>query len=140
MVNRTIFCLAMYMSAQSKVMIVPAMDREMYTHPGTLENLDKFETFRSSDHRAFHRRTWPVDSVGKGRMEEPDQLYWRRSFPFFTRIYRWPGRNFLVTAGPTYERIDPVRFIGNYSSGKMGLSWQNRFHQWGSGVIWCVDR
>lgn len=113
------FLLAMYMSAQSKVMVVPAMDREMYTHPGTLENLEKLRTF---GHLIIEPTTGELASglVGKGRMEEPEIIL-EAIISFFNPELPLKGKKILVTAGPTYERIDPVRFIGNYSSGKMGI-------------------
>jgi phosphopantothenoylcysteine decarboxylase/phosphopantothenate--cysteine ligase len=113
------FLLATYMSVQCKVMIAPAMDREMYHHPGTTENLDKLRSF---GHLIIEPSSGELASglSGKGRMEEPDQIL-EAIVSFFHPELPLAGKKFLVTAGPTYEKIDPVRFIGNYSSGKMGL-------------------
>jgi phosphopantothenoylcysteine decarboxylase/phosphopantothenate--cysteine ligase len=113
------FLLAMYMSAVCKVMVAPAMDREMYLHPGTAENLEKLRSF---GHLIVEPTTGALASglEGKGRMEEPEHVL-DAIVSFFHPELPLKGKKFLVTAGPTYERIDPVRFIGNYSSGKMGI-------------------
>ncbi|MBO5444654.1 MAG: bifunctional phosphopantothenoylcysteine decarboxylase/phosphopantothenate--cysteine ligase CoaBC [Muribaculaceae bacterium] len=109
-----------YLSAKSHVMVAPAMDLDMWSHPSTQRNIatlakDGVEIIEpSSGELASHL-------VGKGRMEEPEEIL-RRVEKFFRRSDSLKGKKILVTAGPTYEDIDPVRFIGNSSSGKMGFA------------------
>lgn len=109
-----------YLSAKSPVMIAPAMDLDMWAHPSTQRNIamlerDGVEIIQpASGELASHL-------TGKGRMEEPEEIL-RRVELHFAKKMSLTGKNFLVTAGPTYEDIDPVRFIGNYSSGKMGFA------------------
>lgn len=112
--------LASYLSATCPVWIAPAMDEDMWKHPATRENLRKIA---SHGHRIL-----PVDQgelasglYGDGRMAEPHAiLQWMQDH--FASASELKGRKALVTAGPTYEAIDPVRFIGNHSSGKMGIA------------------
>lgn len=109
-----------YLSAKSHVMVAPAMDLDMWAHPSTQRNIatlcrDGVEIISpASGELASHL-------VGKGRMEEPEEIL-RRVEKFFSRAMSLEGKKILVTAGPTYEDIDPVRFIGNCSSGKMGFA------------------
>lgn len=109
-----------YLSAKSPVMVAPAMDLDMWAHPSTQRNVamlerDGVEIIQpASGELASHL-------TGKGRMEEPEEIL-RRVELHFARKESMRGRRMLVTAGPTYEDIDPVRFIGNYSSGKMGFA------------------
>jgi phosphopantothenoylcysteine decarboxylase/phosphopantothenate--cysteine ligase len=116
--------LAVYLSATCPVVVAPAMDEDMWKHPATKANLDKLI--------AYGNTVIPVESGelasglhGEGRMAEPEQImeFLQNRF-FLTGHPRKPlaGKKALVTAGPTYEPIDPVRFIGNHSSGKMGLA------------------
>ena len=111
--------LATYLSAKCPVYIAPAMDLDMYQHPTTQENLSQLESFGNI--------IIPAESgelasglVGEGRMAEPENILsfiendLKKKAPLF-------GKKVLVSAGPTYEKIDPVRFIGNFSSGKMGI-------------------
>lgn len=114
------FLLATYMSAECKVMIAPAMDREMYAHPGTSENLKKLKEFGHIIVEPTHG-SLASGLMGKGRMEEPEEIL-DEVIRFFHPALPLEGKHFIVTAGPTYEKIDPVRFIGNYSSGKMGFA------------------
>ncbi|MCD8266035.1 MAG: bifunctional phosphopantothenoylcysteine decarboxylase/phosphopantothenate--cysteine ligase CoaBC [Prevotellaceae bacterium] len=111
--------LTTYLSMRAPVFIAPAMDLDMYAHPATQRNL---ETLRSRGNHIIEPAIGELAShlEGKGRMEEPLEIV-RQLEDYFTEK-DLEGRKILVTAGPTYERIDPVRFIGNYSSGKMGLS------------------
>ncbi|WP_303033319.1 bifunctional phosphopantothenoylcysteine decarboxylase/phosphopantothenate--cysteine ligase CoaBC [Bacteroides acidifaciens] len=104
-----------YLSAKAPVFVAPAMDLDMYAHPSTQKNLD---TLRSFGNHIIEPGTGELAShlVGKGRMEEPEAII-RALDEFFST-----GRKIMITAGPTYEKIDPVRFIGNYSSGKMGFA------------------
>jgi len=109
-----------YLSAKAPVFIAPAMDLDMFAHPSTKRNLD---TLRSWGNHIIEPGVGELAShlVGKGRMEEPDKIV-EVLEEFFASRSELSGKKILITAGPTYERIDPVRFIGNYSSGKMGFA------------------
>ena len=109
-----------YLSAKAPVFVAPAMDLDMYAHPSTQKNLD---ILRSYGNRIIEPATGELAShlVGKGRMEEPENII-RVLDEFFSASAELQGRKIMITAGPTYEKIDPVRFIGNYSSGKMGIA------------------
>ena len=115
--------IATYMSAKCPVFIVPAMDLDMYQHPSTQQNLEIAEDF---GHFIIPAETGELASglVGQGRMAEPETIT-KKIEEFFTKETHEKtllGKTVLITAGPTYEAIDPVRFIGNHSSGKMGFS------------------
>lgn len=112
--------LTTYLSMKAPVMVAPAMDLDMYAHPATQANL---QTLRSYGNIIIEPTTGFLAShlEGKGRMEEPENIV-RCIEDFFRRQETLSGKTILVTAGPTYEKIDPVRFIGNYSSGKMGMA------------------
>lgn len=114
------FLMAVYMSAKCPVMVAPAMDRDMYLHPGTQENLRKIRSF---GHIILSPQEGELASglSGKGRMEEPEEIF-AAVVNFFHPVLPLKGKKALVTAGPTFEKIDPVRFIGNFSSGKMGFA------------------
>lgn len=109
-----------YLSMKAPVFVAPAMDLDMYAHPSTQANLERLRAYGNyiiepaEGELASHL-------VGKGRMEEPEAIF-AELCRFFARKGRLAGRRVVITAGPTYERIDPVRFIGNYSSGKMGFA------------------
>lgn len=109
-----------YLSAKAPVFVAPAMDLDMYAHPSTQKNL---ETLRSYGNHIIEPGTGELAShlVGKGRMEEPENII-RVLDDFFSANGELHGKKIMITAGPTYEKIDPVRFIGNYSSGKMGFA------------------
>ena len=109
-----------YLSAKAPVFIAPAMDLDMFAHPSTQHNL---ELLRSYGNHIIEPAMGELAShlEGKGRMEEPDRIV-ERIEAFFASRQSLRGRKIVITAGPTYEKIDPVRFIGNYSSGKMGFS------------------
>lgn len=109
-----------YLSAKSHVMVAPAMDLDMWAHPSTQRNID---TLRRDGVEIIMPASGELAShlCGKGRMEEPDEIL-RRVEKYFAKREDLKGKKVLVTAGPTYEDIDPVRFIGNYSSGKMGFA------------------
>ncbi|WP_195741645.1 bifunctional phosphopantothenoylcysteine decarboxylase/phosphopantothenate--cysteine ligase CoaBC [Bacteroides faecis] len=109
-----------YLSAKAPVFVAPAMDLDMYAHPSTQKNLD---ILRSYGNHIIEPGTGELAShlVGKGRMEEPENII-RVLDEFFSASAELQGRKIMITAGPTYEKIDPVRFIGNYSSGKMGFA------------------
>ena len=112
--------LTTYLSMKAPVMVAPAMDLDMYAHPATQANL---QTLRSYGNIIIEPTTGFLAShiEGKGRMEEPENIV-KCIEDFFRRQETLSGKTILVTAGPTYEKIDPVRFIGNYSSGKMGMA------------------
>lgn len=109
-----------YLSAKSPVFLAPAMDLDMMAHPSTTRNL---ELLRSYGNHIIESASGELAShlVGKGRMEEPENIV-KVLEHFFEVKQSLKGKKVLITAGPTYEKIDPVRFIGNYSSGKMGYA------------------
>lgn len=109
-----------YLSAKAPVFIAPAMDLDMFAHPSTTQNL---ELLRSYGNHIIEPASGELAShlVGKGRMEEPEVIASVLD-RFFDRGMSLAGKHIMITAGPTYEKIDPVRFIGNYSSGKMGYA------------------
>lgn len=109
-----------YLSMKAPVFIAPAMDLDMFAHPSTRHNLD---ILRSYGNHIIEPASGELAShlVGKGRMEEPEKIV-EVLETFFARAEDLKGKHILITAGPTYEKIDPVRFIGNYSSGKMGYA------------------
>ena len=112
--------LTTYLSAKCPVMVAPAMDLDMYKHPATQRTLKVLQSFGNI---IIEPESGELASglIGKGRMEEPERIV---AFitDYFARQADFKGKKVVVTAGPTYEKIDPVRFIGNYSSGKMGLA------------------
>lgn len=109
-----------YLSCKAPVFVAPAMDLDMFAHPSTQHNLD---LLRSYGNRIIEPASGELAShlVGKGRMEEPDRIIAVLE-DFFAGQQALKGKRVMITAGPTYEKIDPVRFIGNYSSGKMGFA------------------
>lgn len=109
-----------YLSMKAPVFVAPAMDLDMFAHPSTQRNLD---ILRSYGNHIIEPTSGELAShlCGKGRMEEPENIISRVKDFFFDRS-ELLGKKVLITAGPTYEKIDPVRFIGNYSSGKMGFA------------------
>lgn len=112
--------LATYLSARCPVFVAPAMDMDMLAHPSTQSNL---ATIRRFGNQLISTNVGELASglVGDGRMAEPEEITARLN-TFFTEKKKLTGKRALVTAGPTYEAIDPVRFISNHSSGKMGFS------------------
>lgn len=109
-----------YLSAKAPVFVAPAMDLDMMAHPSTVANI---ELLRSYGNRIIEPAAGELAShlVGKGRMEEPENILAVLD-AFFDSRADLKGKRVLVTAGPTHEKIDPVRFIGNCSSGKMGYA------------------
>lgn len=109
-----------YLSAKEPVMVAPAMDLDMMAHPSTARNL---ETLSRDGVMVVEPAAGELAShlVGKGRMEEPENIF-KTISEFFARRSDMEGMHVAITAGPTHERLDPVRFIGNYSSGKMGYA------------------
>jgi len=112
--------LATYLSARCPVYIAPAMDLDMYQHPATLNNLDRLKSFGNTVIAAEHGEL-ASGLVGEGRMAEPEFIL-ETIREHFKKKEKFKDLKVLVTAGPTYESIDPVRFIGNYSTGKMGYA------------------
>ena len=121
-----------YLSAKCQVMIAPAMDLDMFRHPSTQSNL---EILRSYGNLIIESGEGVLASGlhGKGRMEEPETIL-EKVVKFFDQKKKMLNKHFLITAGPTYEKIDPVRFIGNYSSGKMGFAIANALAESGANV------
>lgn len=123
---------ACYLSARSKVFVAPAMDLDMYQHPTTKHNID---ILRKNENLIIPAESGELASglVGEGRMAEPENIlnfvnqYFENDLPL-------TGKKVLVNAGPTYEAIDPVRFIGNRSSGKMGVAIADEFAKMGADV------
>jgi len=110
-----------YLSMKAPVLIAPAMDLDMYAHPSTQANMERL---RSYGNIIIEPQSGYLASglEGKGRMEEPERIISFLDDFFYEKRNELKGRKVMITAGPTYEKIDPVRFIGNYSSGKMGFA------------------
>lgn len=109
-----------YLSAKSQVFVAPAMDLDMMKHPSTRRNIG---LLRSYGNIIIEPEDGELASglIGKGRMEEPEKIFAVLQ-QYFASEGDMKGKRVMITAGPTYEKIDPVRFIGNYSSGKMGYA------------------
>ena len=124
--------LATYFSAKAPVFIAPAMDLDMYAHPTVTENLIKLKSFGNHIIPATYGEL-ASGLVGQGRMAEPENivLFLENAL---TENLPFKGKKILITAGPTYEAIDPVRFIGNFSSGKMGIALANEAVRQGAEV------
>ena len=124
--------LTTYLSAKCPVFFAPAMDLDMYRHPTTKQNIEKLQSF--GNHLIAPTEGELASGLcGAGRMEEPENILSILK-EFFTKGWDFPGKKVLVTAGPTYEAIDPVRFIGNHSSGLMGFAIANEFAERGGDV------
>ncbi|MDN4029755.1 bifunctional phosphopantothenoylcysteine decarboxylase/phosphopantothenate--cysteine ligase CoaBC [Chryseobacterium gambrini] len=127
--------IATYMSAKCPVFIAPAMDLDMYAHPSTTKNLELAESF---GHHIIPAESGELASglIGQGRMAEPETIAQTIEDFFDSKTEKTlAGKTVLITAGPTYEAIDPVRFIGNHSSGKMGFSLAEAAAKRGAKVI-----
>lgn len=108
-----------YLSMKAPVFIAPAMDLDMYAHPSTQQNMERLRSF--GNHIIEPQSGFLASGLeGKGRMEEPEKIV--AVLDAFFEKKDLLGKKVMITAGPTYEKIDPVRFIGNYSSGKMGFA------------------
>ncbi len=109
-----------YLSAKAPVFVAPAMDLDMMAHPSTTRNIN---LLRSYGNHIIEAASGELAShlCGKGRMQEPEVIV-NELIAFFNKSQSMKGEKILITAGPTYEKIDPVRFIGNYSTGKMGYA------------------
>lgn len=122
-----------YMSMKAPVFIAPAMDLDMFAHPATARNINLLQSYGNhiiepaSGELASHL-------IGKGRMEEPENIV-NYIKDFFGKEESLSKKKILITAGPTFEKLDPVRFIGNYSSGKMGFSLAEECAERGAEVI-----
>ena len=125
--------LTTYLSAKCPVVVAPAMDLDMYRHSATQRNL---AVLRSFGNVIIEPEDGELASglTGKGRMEEPENIV-RLLERYFTAQAEFAGKKVLITAGPTYVKIDPVRFIGNYSTGKMGFALAEEFARRGAEVV-----
>jgi phosphopantothenoylcysteine decarboxylase/phosphopantothenate--cysteine ligase len=112
--------LAVYLSATCPVVVSPAMDEDMWHHPATKRNIELLQSFGNSI-IDVEKGELASGLIGEGRMAEPETIV-QYLIEHFFRGKELSGKKILITAGPTYEAIDPVRFIGNHSSGKMGLA------------------
>lgn len=125
--------LATYLSARCPVMFAPAMDLDMWKHPATQRNIE----FLQRDGNILIE---PTDGelasglIGQGRLAEPEEIV-EKIQQLFNEVLPLKGKKALVSAGPTYEAIDPVRFIGNHSSGKMGYAIANTLSALGADVV-----
>ena len=124
--------IATYLSAKCPVAFAPAMDLDMYQHQSTKDNLDKLKSYGNI---IFESASGELASglSGQGRMQEPEDLLAALE-QFFNKDQKFKGKKVLITAGPTHEAIDPVRFIGNHSSGKMGYAIASAFKNAGAEV------
>lgn len=125
--------LTTYLSARCPVFIAPAMDLDMYQQPAVTENL---MILKSRGVHVIDAEEGELASglIGKGRMAEPETLFNVLETFFAPPDTNWKGKNILITAGPTFEAIDPVRFIGNHSTGKMGISIAEKLIELGANV------
>ena len=121
-----------YLSMKAPVFIAPAMDLDMFQHPSTQANLQQLKSYGN---RIIEPASGFLASglEGKGRMEEPEKIVEQLDI-FFNSSADLRGKHIMITAGPTYEKIDPVRFIGNYSSGKMGYALAEECYRRGAEV------
>lgn len=130
------FAMAVYMSAKCPIVVAPAMDLDMYAHPSTEQNLAKIKSY---GHHIIPAEYGELASglIGQGRMAEPETLTTtlEKIFQKEVRPKTLAGKKVLITAGPTYEAIDPVRFIGNHSTGKMGYALATEAANRGAEVI-----
>ncbi len=125
--------LTTYLSARADVMFAPAMDLDMYIHPSTKNNIN---TLKEWGHIIIEPTQGELASglCGMGRMEEPEIIF-QKIKDYFDEKSKLQGKKILISAGPTYEAIDPVRYIGNHSSGKMGYAIANELINRGAEVF-----
>ncbi len=125
--------LTSYLSARCPIFFAPTMDLDMYQHPATQKNI---ETLLKRGNYCIDADSGELASglVGKGRMAEPESIF-KTVSDFFTKSKNLVNKKIMITAGPTYEHIDPVRFIGNHSSGKMGYAIADELQERGAEVI-----
>lgn len=120
-----------YLSMKAPVFIAPAMDLDMYKHPSTQANIEKLKEY--GNYIIEPDSGYLASGLeGKGRMEDPEKIVETLNRQFYKKDLE--GKQIMITAGPTYEKIDPVRFIGNYSSGKMGFAIAEECYQRGADV------
>lgn len=124
--------MATYLSAKCPVMVAPAMDLDMYKHPSTKDNLHKL-TENGVNIIPPNSGELASGLVGEGRMAEPEEIHDHLA-SYFSNENDFEGKKVIITAGPTHEAIDPVRYIGNHSSGKMGVALANSFLKRGANV------
>jgi len=124
---------AVYLSARCPVFIAPAMDVDMWHHPSTRRNIAQLQTYSN---QLINVESGELASglTGEGRMAEPENIV-RQLSQYFAARQLLAGQKILITAGPTYEPLDPVRFIGNRSSGKMGVALANAICERGGEVV-----
>lgn len=128
--------LATYFSAKCPVFVAPAMDLDMFAHPTNISNIAKIKTFGNIIIDAV---TGPLASglEGKGRMEEPEVIF-KIIESYFSKKKVLKGKDVIITAGPTIEHLDPVRYISNHSTGKMGVELANKASELGANVTLVV--
>jgi len=124
--------IATYLSAKCSVFFAPAMDLDMYKHPSMIENVGKLNSYGNHIINAEFGEL-ASGLVGEGRLAEPEQIVHELT-RHFSKIAVFEGKKVLITAGPTQEPIDPVRFISNHSSGKMGFAIAEAFEMAGAEV------
>lgn len=113
---------AVYLSATCPVLVAPAMDEDMWLHPSTISNLEKIRSYGNDIIPPEHGEL-ASGIVGQGRMADPATIVQYLEHSFTPKeLFNSKFKRALITAGPTYEKLDPVRFIGNYSTGKMGIA------------------
>jgi phosphopantothenoylcysteine decarboxylase/phosphopantothenate--cysteine ligase len=127
--------MAIYLSARCPVFIAPAMDEDMWKHASTKNNIKKILSY-GNKMIAVDNGELASGLIGEGRMAEPEQIvdFLRHNSRLSAHDSMFTNKKILVTAGPTYEAIDPVRFIGNHSSGKMGVALAELLHDFGADV------
>ncbi len=133
--------LAVYLSARCPILVAPAMDEDMWKHPATQQNIHQLQSYGNKV-IAVNNGELASGLVGEGRMAEPEQLVqWIKDVFQETEgkhlaktSSKLKGKKIIITAGPTYEAIDPVRFVGNHSSGKMGIALAEMAHSLGAEV------
>lgn len=129
--------LAVYLSSTCPVMIAPAMDEDMWRHTATKNNINKLKTFGNIVLRVNNGEL-ASGLIGEGRMEEPEEILNSLKEYFGNQRNELKGKKALVTAGPTHEHLDPVRFIGNKSSGKMGVAIARELQERGAEVTLVI--
>ncbi len=127
--------LATYLSAKCPVFFAPAMDLDMFAHPSTTENIGKLKSYGNIEIESAYGEL-ASGLIGQGRMSEPEDMF-QTITDFFNNqsTLDLKGKKVVITAGPTYEPIDPVRFIGNHSTGKMGFDIANEAAKRGAEVV-----
>jgi phosphopantothenoylcysteine decarboxylase / phosphopantothenate---cysteine ligase len=124
---------ATYLSARCPVFVAPAMDLDMWKHPATKRNIQLLESYDVKQLPVGYGEL-ASGLVGEGRMAEPEDIIAHLNI-FFAAQQDWKGKKIVITAGPTYEAIDPVRFVGNRSSGKMGIAIADELADRGAEVV-----